>query len=155
MPCERRLLLRRPERRVTSDVGTANPTRLLQRSVESPGGSSRPRRRRLLVAGARSYVQRVHDELGPQVLGIDPADDASPAAVEDRGQVPPSIGGRHVGNARHPQRVELLRGERADRILSASFVSTHGGSTRKTFTEPAISARRDLARECTPALLAA
>jgi hypothetical protein len=56
------------------------------------------------------HVQRIEDELGPEVRGHRPADDTTPPRIED-GEIQEAGPGRDVGDVGHPEVVRARGGE--------------------------------------------
>jgi hypothetical protein len=63
------------------------------------------------AAAADGHLERVDDELGPEVVGERPADDPAAVEVDHRRQVQPALPRPDVGDIRRPQPVRLGRVE--------------------------------------------
>lgn len=88
------------------------------------------------LALADGHVERLGDELGAEVGGHGPADDAPAPDVEDDSEVEESGPRRHIGDVRHPEAIRPLGGEvsihQVRRFLGPSVLD--GGDAEATAT---------------------
>ena len=82
-------------------------------------------------AGLERLVEGGQDEIGAQVVGETPAEDAARAEVDDDGEVKPARTGRDEGNIPGPSAVgncwQRLAGEQIGRGLVGAAVAGFGG----------------------------
>ncbi len=82
------------------------------------------------VTGLQGWVECGEDEIGAQVVGQTPADDAPRTQINDHGEVKPSCAGRDEGNVPRPNAVgncrQGLAGEEIWRRLVGSAVAGFG-----------------------------